>query len=221
MTGRSAVTYTHEDYLQDRKKALDFYKGDIAKYNAAHKKTVGLGITWADIETYAKVYPEHAQRAQQAIENRLGYLPHENIIIPHEVFIRTLIEQHDKGLLSTADYTRELDTHVRHIRNDDMNKFGWADKVRYTWAEIEQYNNYLPQFEAMAQAKFIRFFGELPPLDYILPADMMLRKLWAQHPDIITERFTPFDYKAFTIVSYRKCYIEQGKEAAEQLPLTA
>lgn len=176
---------------------------------------MGLGITWADIETYAKVYPEHAQHAQQAIENRLGYLPHENIIIPHEVFIRTLIEQHDKGLLSKADYAHNLNVHIRHIRNDDMNKFGWADKVRYTWAEIEHYNNYLPQFEAMAHTKFTRFFGELPSLDYILPADMMLRKLWAQNPDIITEDITPLDYKAFTIVAYRKLVIEQGKEAAD------
>lgn len=212
------MTYTHDDYLKDCELVEQHYNGNREQEQRDRKKLHSIMLSWSDIETYAKVYPEHAQQAQQAIENRLGYLPCENIIIPHEVFIRTLIEQQYKGLISPVDYKRELDTHIRHIRNDDMNRFGWADKVRYAWAEISHYNNYLPQFEAMAHAKFVRFFGELPPLDYMIPADMMLRGLWAQHPDIITEGFTPFDYKAFTIVAYRRLIIEQGKEAADNSP---
>ena len=169
------MTYTHNDYLRDSALLQQHYKGDTAQEEADKKKLFGTAIAWSDIEAYAKVYPEHAQRAQQTISSRLGYLPHENVIIPHEVFIRTLIEQHDKGMISADDYLRDIDTHIRHIRNDDMNKFGWVDKLRYTWTEIEHYNNYLPQFEAQAHKKLSRFFGALPALDYMLPADMMLR----------------------------------------------
>ncbi len=212
------MTYTHDDYLRDKKAAMDFYKGDEEKYKADHKRTVGVGIMWSDIEAYAAVYPEHRQRALEEIGKRLGYTPHDNIIIPHEVFIRTLIEQFDNGLISETDYERDITTHVKHIRNDDINKFGWADKLRYTWAEIEHYNNFLPQYEAMAHEKITRYFGELPPLDYILPADMLLRKTWNQHPDIITYGFTPIDYKAFTIIAYRKVVINEGIVAADQLP---
>ncbi|HTN46352.1 MAG TPA: hypothetical protein VL098_08405 [Flavipsychrobacter sp.] len=212
------MAYTHNDYLQDRELTDQHYDGNKMQEEADKKKLFFSPISWSDIETYAKVYPAHEQRAQQEITNRLGYLPHESIVIPHEVFIRTLIEQHDKGLLSTANYTRDLDVHVRHIRNDDMSKFGWADKIRYTWAEIEQYNNYLPQFEAKAHAKFKKQFGEVPAVNHVLPADMMLRKAWSQHPDIITEDFSSLDYKAFTIVAHRKAVIEYGKEAADQLP---
>ena len=214
------MTYTHKDYLRDHEATLALFNGDASKMKAAQKKTMAAGISWSDVATYAAVYPEHQQRALQVIDTRLGYRPHENIIIPHEVFIRTLIEQCDKGMISQADYERDLTQHIKHIRNDDINKFGWADKLRYTWAEIEHYNNYLPQYEAMVHEKIIRYFGQLPSLDYILPADQMLRGLYHQHPTIICYGFLPIDYKAFHMIAYRKALAEQSKEAADQLPLT-
>lgn len=210
------MTDTQSDHLIDRQLLDQYYKGNKAKEAADRKKLRATVLQWSDLEAEVKVYPEHAQEAQQAIENRLGYRPPRNIIIPHEAFIRTVIEQQDKGMISATDYLRDMDTHIRHIRNDDMNKCGWVDKTRFTWAEIQHYNNYLPQFEAMAHARFTRFFGHLQSLDYLLPADMMLRELWLQHPDLIHKDLTPFDYKAFTIVAYRKIFIEQGKDAADQ-----
>lgn len=213
------MTYTHNDHLTDRELFNQHYKGNKTKEAADKKKSRAMMLSWSDIDADIKVYPEHAHSAQQAIDNRLGYRPPRNIIIPHEVFIRTLIQQHNKGMISAAAYLRSMDTHIRHIRNDDMNKCGWVDKTRFTWAEIEHYNSYLPQFEVMAYARFTRFFGELPRLDYLLPADMMLRQLWLQYPELITEGLTPFDYKAFTIVAYRKLFIEQGEKAADMLSL--
>ena len=213
------MTYTREDYRRDKREAMAFYNGDVAKYNAAHKKTVGAGMMWSDIEAYAAIYPEHSQYAQDEIIRLLHYLPHSNVIIPHEVFIRTLIDQRNKGTITATNYERDLILHVTHIRNDDMDKFGWADKIRYTWEELERYNNYLPQFEAVVHSKIRRYFGELPALDYIIPAEMMLRKIIAQHPDIITEKFTPMDYKAFAIIAYRKVFIEAGRDTADQSSL--
>ncbi len=213
------MTYTHEDFLRDRSEAMAMYHGDVEKYNAAHKKVVGAGIMWSDIEAYANIYPEHGQHAQDEIIRLLGYLPHSNVIIPHEVFIRTLIDQRNKGTIMAADYERDLTRHAIHIRNDDMDKFGWADKIRYTWEELEHYNNYLPQYEAIVHSKIQQYFGSMPALDCIIPADMMLRKVMSQHPDIITDRFTPMDYKAFNIIAYRKAVTGQGKKSADQLEL--
>lgn len=210
---------TNTDHLTDRELLDQHYKGDKAKEAAESKRTRSLTLTWADIEADVKVYPEHTQQARTEISDRLGYLPHGNTIMPHEAFIRTLIEQHKKGLISTADYERDINTHIRHIRNDDMNKFGWTDTMRYTWAEIENHNNYLPQFTAMVHAKFTSFFGELPSVYYLLPADRMLRRAWLELPDTMVEGFTPFDYKAFTITAYRKVLCEQGKDAADNSPL--
>lgn len=213
------MTYTHEDYRRDTKAMLARYGGDRSKLDAIRKKLNAVVIPWSDVMAYATVYPEHQERALAEIDKRLGYKPHENIIIPHEVFIRTLIEQHDKGMILAADYERDISAHVKHIRNDDINKFGFADKLRFTQAEVEHYANYLPQHAEMVHQKIIRYFGSLPPLDYILPADKMLRRIYHEHPDIACYGFLPVDYKAFHIISYRKALAEQGRQAADQLPL--
>ncbi|MBL7984395.1 MAG: hypothetical protein JNM91_05320, partial [Flavobacteriales bacterium] len=121
-----------------------------------------LTIGWSDIMAYASVYPQHERRALAEIVWLLGYLPQQNIIIPHEVFIRTLIEQRDTGMITEDEFVGGVLTHVTHIRNDDMNKHGWSNICNPTKEEYRRYSNTLTDYKNRVSDKVEKFFGEVP-----------------------------------------------------------
>ncbi|QQR86915.1 MAG: hypothetical protein IPJ76_01435 [Flavobacteriales bacterium] len=213
------MTYSMEDDLEDRRILDAHYKGDTTREEAENEYGLAIALGWSDIVTCVGVYPQHEQRAKDAIAQMLGYLPHPNIIIPHEVFVRTLIEQHAVGMISDKDYQRELVTHITHIRNDDMNKLGWIGKRNLTTEEYRRYSNTLTDYKNRVTDKVAAFFGEVPELVYSLQAEMMVRQAMYMHPWANIPEVTPFDYRAFTIIAYRKSYLDHGAPAANQSPL--
>jgi hypothetical protein len=213
------MTHTQEDDLEDRRLLDAVYKGNKAREAADKKRGLAIALGWSDFEAYATVYPQHEQRAKDAISKMLGYLPHPNITIPHEVFIRTAIEQNDVGKLSDEDFQRGLVTHIAHIRNDDMNKLGWVNRRNPTQEEYRQYSNTLTDYKNRVSDKVEAFFGEVPDLIHSLQAEMMLRNLMHQHPWLDIPELTPFDYRSFTIIAYRKAYLTSGPQAANHSPL--
>ncbi len=215
------MTYSEEDDLEDRRILDAHYKGDTAREEAEKEHGLAIALGWSDIVTCASVYPQHEQRAKDAIAQMLGYLPHPNIIIPHEVFVRSLIEQHAVGMISDEDYQRGLLTHITHIRNDDMNKLGWIGKRNLTTDEYRRYSNTLTDYKNLVTNKVAAFFGEVPELVYSLQAEMMVRQVMHMHPWADIAQVTPFDYRAFTIIAYRKAYLTNSPQAANNSPLLA
>lgn len=213
------MTSTDDDDPEDRRLLDAVYQGDKVLEEADNKRGIAFTLGWSDFAAYAAIYPQHEQCAKDAIDRMLGYLPHPNITIPHEVFIRTLMEQHVTGAISDEEYTSGLVTHVTHIRNDDMTKLGWVKRRNPTTEEYREYSNTLTDFKNRVSYKVEKFFGEVPELVYSLQAEMMLRNLMRDNLWLDIPELTPFDFRAFTIIAFRKAYLTNGSHAANHTPL--
>lgn len=175
-------------------------------------------LSWDDLSDNVKVFPQHADQAEAEIFRHLGYEPIKLISLRHEPFIRALVEEQQQGRLAQKEFNDAVAVHVRHIRNDDMQRGGWA--TPYTEADYHRYDTHLVQFKERARARLLQGLGFEPPLEYSLDAELMLREQYlfdwfSEEHDI----HTVFDCKAYTILFYRKALAESGREVANSIDL--
>ena len=165
------------------------------------------------------MFPQHADEAEKLIEQHLGYVPFPTIYLPHEVFIRSLIDHFKNGQIGAEEYQQQLLEHIRNIRNDDMQKDGWVDAESYTQQDIEHYQSFQRYYQPMAKERLQKFLGYEPSLQHSLYAEVYLRYLIAMDTYSSEWPLTGFDRKAITIVKFREIFTEKGLEAANLSPL--
>jgi len=197
--------------------------GDPGKYDPASieegRREV---IKWDQIVTCSNVFPELEERAHQQIRKHLGYLPEAAAYMNHEVFIRVLIDQLRRQEINETSYNEQVISHIKHIRNDDMVQGGYIGNLGpFTPLDTERYNSHFIQYKAQAKARLEKLLGYDPDIQHSLYAELMIRELCAM--DWYIEDMVPgaVDYKAITLVLYRKAAVELGKEFADALPLVA
>jgi hypothetical protein len=175
-------------------------------------------ISWDDLNDNVSVLPQHAEQAENEIFRHLGYTPPKIISLRHEPFIRALIEDKLQGRLTPEAFRDAVAVQVRHIRNDDMQRGGWASV--YTEADYQRYDTHLPQFKERARARLLKGLGFEPPLEYSLDAELILREQflfdWFSEEHNI---YTAYDCRALTILFYRKALAESGREVANSIDL--
>lgn len=182
------------------------------------KWSLRLGMSWHNLEDNVIVLPQHIAQANLEIEKHLGYQPQKIISFRHEPFIRALIEEQKLGKLALKKFNDAVAVHVRHIRNDDMQRSGWASP--YSQMDYERYETHLVKFKDRARARLLKGLDEEPKLDYSLDAEMILREqfLCDWFSDGI-HLHTAFDCKAYTILFYRMALSEAGLEVANETDL--
>ena len=176
-------------------------------------------LKWSDIEIHASCFPEHEERAHCLILDCLGYIPATGILIPHEVFIRSLVDRLRRSDISDEQFGEELELHCKQIRNDDMKKGGWVDKLIYTEHDYHCYETENIDFRSQARERLGRFLGYEPALEHCLDAELYLRETFTMdwfHSEL---EFTSPDYKAATIIKYRESLLLKGQEAADNSDL--
>lgn len=175
-------------------------------------------LSWDELSDNASVFSQHADQAETEIRKHLGYAPPKITSLRHEPFIRALIQEQQQGSLTEQEFNDAVAMHVRHIRNDDMQRGGWAKP--YTEADYHRYDNHLVQFKERARARLLQGLGFEPPLDYTLDAELILRDQflfdWFCEETCI---HTAFDCKAYTILFYRKALAESGRDTADNIDL--
>lgn len=175
-------------------------------------------VSWDDLTDNVKLFPQHTDQADAEIFRHLGYTPPKIISLRHEPFIRALIEEHLRGKLAKKEFDHAVSIHVRHIRNDDMQRGGWANP--YTEADYCRYDTHLVQFKERARARLLDGLGFEPILDYSLDAELILREQflfdWFSEAQCI---HTPYDCRALTVMFYRKALAESGREIANEIDM--
>ena len=210
--------------MRSEQEFIDQYcDGDPANYDPA---SIAEGrrevIKWDQIVTCSKMFPELEQAAYDQIRRHLGYLPDPSAYMNHEVFIRVLIDQFNRQQITEESFNSQVIEHVKHIRNDNVNQGGYIDNLGdYTSRDLDRYRNHFPQYKEKAKARLKQLMGYESEVKYSLYAELMIRELCAM--DWYVNDMIPgaIDYRAITVIHYRKALMELGKEFADALPLMA
>lgn len=194
----------------------EFYNGDAASFAEAVTESHREAFQWKSLENAASILPHLDAPAQNLIEQRLGYLPSQHVTLPHEPFIRALINSYQQGQLSPEDYSLQLEEHIKLIRNDDMEHNLMND---YSPSDYKNYSDTFIPYGQKAKDRITTFLGYEPKLKHSLAAEMWLRKMFAMDNFRLPEKITAIDYKVFTLIRYREILLEFGKEIADNSPL--
>lgn len=177
-------------------------------------------MDWSDIEDTAKIFPQHTDEAYELITKHLGYSPERLYAFRHEPFVRTLIEDHKKGLLDDATFQEAVKEQAKLIRNDEMQRGGWA--AACTEHQYHCYFTHLTEFKDRARQRLMGTgIKEEPPLEYRIHSEMMLRAQFLEEDFIDTpgKYYTHVDKFALTIFFYKQALMEAGREVANSIDL--
>ena len=183
-----------------------------AMYAEAREEGRLYTVQWKDLARASAVLPTLETAGRELIEQKLGYLPHDNCVLEQEAFIRALIQAHRTGYLSDADFEQQVDEHIKLIRNADMrHNTCWV----YDAAIYDNYwETYVP-FGYAVKSRLEKFLGYIPELRHSLIAEMWLRNVIAQHEVHLPEYPMAVDYRAIALIKYREVLLDQGKSIAD------
>lgn len=196
-----------------------FHNGDEQAYLFAHTLSRSDRMKWSHLTMAAETLPQLEQECLEKISQVLGYLPHRGSTLPHEPFIRHLLQSYQKGVIDLVEYRSQLEEHLVNIRNDDMQRGGWNFFETHTPVVLKNYQLLYAAYSQKARQRIARFLGYYPELSASLEAEMMLREALANDQNGMPDKLTHLDLKALTIVKYREILVNEGKEAADDSPL--
>jgi hypothetical protein len=194
----------------------ELYDGDAVSYQAAIEAGNRETISWKSLQNAATILTHLETEAQNLIEQRLGYLPAQRIILPHEPFIRALINSYQQGQLSSEDFSMQMEEHIKLIRNADMEQHLCTD---YDPAAYKNYTSTFIPYGQQAKDRITGFLGYEPKLEHSLAAEMWLRKMFAMDNFKLPEHITAIDFKVLTLIRYREILLEEGQKMADASPL--
>jgi hypothetical protein len=194
----------------------ELYNGDAASFAEAIAESHRKAFQWKSLENAATILPHLDAPAQNLIEQSLGYLPSQHVTLPHEPFIRALVNSYQQGQLSAEDYSLQLEEHIKLIRNNDMEHNLMKD---YSPSAYKNYSETFTPYGQQAKDRITRFLGYEPRLEHSLAAEMWLRKIFAMDNFRLPESITAIDFKVLTLIRYREMLLEFGKKVADNSPL--
>lgn len=196
------------------------YKGDVKRFEDAYAKAIVEGrrhmVQWSDLVNAATTLPDLETDGRDVIEQRLGYLPSDRVILPYEPYLRGLIHGYRQGQMSEAEFHQQVDEHVKLIRNADM-----THNLCLTYdADIYQdYHDMYAHYGYAVKERLTGFLGYEPKLEHSLIAEMWMRDVMAKDTFKLPAHISAVDYKAIVLIKYREILLKQGKEAADASPL--
>lgn len=176
-------------------------------------------LKWDDIALTSKVHPELETYTRLLIENLIGFLPSDPVLLPREAYIRSLIHQNQVGSLANADFHAALDKELMELRNNDLKKGGWLRNLAYGKSEFDKYENYMPHLKAKARDRLCWALGYEPKLAYSLEVELFLRDCMADDGTVWPNELTFLDKKLMVVTEFRRDVIESGLQVAESSPL--
>lgn len=194
----------------------ELYDGDASSYAEALAECHREAIQWKTLESAATILPHLEVEAQNLIEQRMGYLPAQRIILPHETFIRAFINSYQQGQLSAEDFSFQMEEHIKLIRNDDMEH---NLCMAYDPAAYKNYTATFMPYGQQAKDRITHFLGYEPKLEHSLAAEMWLRKMFAMDNFRLPDTITAIDFKVLTLIRYREILLKYGQETADASPL--
>ncbi|MBD2704672.1 hypothetical protein IC229_28810 [Spirosoma sp. BT702] len=203
-----------------RQKIIDEnYQGNADRFEADFADAVLEGrkgaVRWDDLVTDAVILPDLKQKAQDLIDQYLGYLPGDSVIMPFEPYLRALLNMYWQHQLHEDDFIEQLEAHLKLIRNADMRH---NTCLTYDEAIYQNYDKTFAPYGYAVKSRLTRFLGYEPKLEHSLIAEMWMRNVMAHDEIQLPETMTPVDWKAITLIKYREVLLERGQTAADASP---
>lgn len=208
-----------EEKIKRQERIDRFHKGDEQAYRLYQAQGRGQKIKWDDISSSVQTLPTLEKECLDVIRSVLGYLPHRSCTLPHEPFIRHLMELHRKGSVSFEEYRQNLEEHVRHIRNADIEGSCWNFYVQHPPAMHKEYETYCIAQSQKAKERITRFLGYLPDVAASMEAELFLRDLLASDSCILPDTLTELDVRLLSVIKYREVFVSEGRDIADASPL--
>ncbi len=199
----------------------DLLDGSPSRTRKFRSHTSDETIHWDHIENSLNLAPEQKNHALVWIKRCLGYIPENYIYLPHISYIQSLLQNMENGVITQSSFADDILKHMKHIRNDDMKKGGWVGSRVYNYDMRKVYKLLLPGFKQAARERLSLLLGYDPELKYSLGAELHLRLLFEKEfyrPDL---PYCEYDFKAATIVNYRKSYYTFDEPTADESDLFA
>ncbi|TFF36171.1 hypothetical protein [Mucilaginibacter psychrotolerans] len=194
------------------------FDGNAKKYKEALEEAHREAISWSDIALSAKTFPELKFSAQELIKDILGFLPADSIILPHEPFLRALLQSFRSDQISAIELLQQADIALKPIRNEVIKHHTGITNDRELY---KTYFEYLPQQSEAAKARLTKFLGYEPKLEHSVYAEILLREVMAGDHIYIPEHPTGIDLQAIALIKYREVLLEKGKIAADMSPIVS
>lgn len=178
-----------------------------------------FAISWKQLIRDVNILPDLENRSLSVIRKFIGYLPGELVYCKYSPFIRSIIDNHNKGLISYESYFDEVEFFCLKIRNDDIIKYGGAKYKEHAEKDYKYYETYLAAYKTLARHRLSNFLGFEPDVQYSLYAETFLRHFVSRDGFYLEMPFADFDFRAASIYVFRELLLKEGLEAAEAAPL--
>ncbi|WP_421825904.1 hypothetical protein [Larkinella sp.] len=173
-------------------------------------------IDWNALSKASVTLPHFAETGRSLIEQRLGYLPHDSVILHYEPQVRILVRAYQYELMSQNEFETETDAVIKQIRNRDMR---YNTGLDYDARLYENYYNYFVPYGYAVRDRLSNFLSYIPDIKHSVVAELWMRDLIARDDIRLPPCLTAADYKAITLIKYREVLLKKGKDAADQSPL--
>lgn len=206
------------EFDADQQSLIDeAFDGDARAYIAEQIEGRRKTVHWDHLVAAASILPELEITTHQLIKYSLGYLPEKHITLPHEPFIRTLLNNYRWGGTSVDELLfKQAEEHLLAIRNKDMQGYM---QLNYDRRDYQKYFDYLPEYADKTIERLKKFLGYEPNLAHSLMAELQLRTAMTDDRNYFSEQMNDYDLRAVTIIKYREVLLDKGKEAANLSPL--
>lgn len=185
----------------------------IAEQIEGRRKT----LQWDHLVAAASILPEMEISTYQLIRYCLGYLPESHITLPHEPFIRTLLNNYRWGGTSVDELLfKQAEEHLLAIRNKDIQS---DSCLHYHRDDYQKYFGYLPGYADKVKQRLEKFLGYEPYLEHSLMAELQLRTAMTDDRNHFGDQINDYDLRAITIIGYREVLLRKGKDEADKSPL--
>jgi hypothetical protein len=196
------------------------YDGNTQRFESDFANAVAQGrlhaVQWNDLLTDATTLPHVKDAGQELIKINLGYLPPADVVMPFEPYLRALIQTYCQGAVLEDDFYRQLEGHVKLIRNADMRHNLCLD---YDDAIYQDYHLNFSHYGYKARERISRLLGYEPDLRHSLMAELWMRDILSDDTYKIPEEITSDDVRAITLVKYRETLLLEGQQAADAASL--
>lgn len=196
------------------------YAGDSQQFEADFNDAVMEGraeaVQWTDLLVDATALPHLKETGRNFVEDNLGYLPPNDVMIPFEPYLRGLIQMYQQGAMEEDDFKQQALDHLKLIRNADMRH---NTCLSYDAAIYQNYEHSFVPYGYAVKERLSGFLGYVPQLEHSLIAELWLREIMADDTYRLPAEMTSDDIRAMTLVKYREVLLSSGQKDADLSPL--
>lgn len=192
------------------------FGGCKERYEQAQNRSMKDTLSFKDLASTCKVYPEYESLSEDIIREYLGYCPVSLYTIKYQPHIRGLINQFRIKAINSERFHEELHQCMMLMRNQIVHDdaiIAYRQQVYQSYADLSQ------EKKDRIRQRFERYLGYEPKLETSINWELILTNHFERTLDSWPVDITPFDFQALTVIKYREVFLAQGKNKADLSPV--